>query len=66
MRKGERIGCIIAIIVIGILFLISSTDLVFKDKTREIYNVCVILENGQQEQYQNLKKGSRQVPRNGT
>lgn len=57
MKKGERISFIAAVLIILTLFLISSTDLVISEKKSEVYNIHIILEEEQQEQYQNLKKG---------
>lgn len=44
MRKHkERIGLLGGLILVGILFLLSSTDLILKEKQQDIYTVAVIL-----------------------
>lgn len=57
MKKGEHIGFIVAIILIGILFLISTTDLVFRENHNKIYDITVILKEPEGDRYQNCKMG---------
>ena len=42
-KHRERIWILAGLILVGILFLLSSTDLILKEEQREIYTVAVIL-----------------------
>ena len=57
MRKRETwLWCAFAVILI-FLYLLSSTDLIIKERKNEIYPVSVILDDVTDESYQNFKKG---------
>ena len=57
MRKRDTWLWGIYGIALLFLYLISSTDLLIKERKTEIYPVSVILDNTTDEAYQNFKKG---------
>ena len=57
MRKRDTWLWVIYGFVLLFLYLISSTDLLIKERKTEIYPVSVILDNTTDEAYQNFKKG---------
>lgn len=61
MSKKEVIGWIFSIIVLVLLFLMSSTDILIKEKVAEILPVSVIIRNDSDRFYQNFKKGMEQA-----
>ena len=57
MRKRDTWLWVIYGLVLLFLYLISSTDLLIKERKNEIYPVSVILDDTTDESYQNFKKG---------
>lgn len=57
MRKRDTWLWVIYGFVLLFLYLISSTDLLIKERKTEIYPVSVILDDTTDESYQNFKKG---------
>lgn len=57
MKKRENIlwGCFAAVLVL--LFLLSSTDLIIKEKKQEIYPVSIVLGDISEERYASFRKG---------
>ncbi len=63
MTKREKwIWCMFGA-VLGVLFLLSSTDLIIKEKKAEIYQISVVLDSTTDECYANFKKGVEQAAR---
>lgn len=60
VNKGKILWCIWAGILV-LLFLISSTDLIIKEKKIEVYPVSVIIEGDNDDYYVNFKKGMDQA-----
>ncbi len=58
MRKRETWGLVIFGVILVFLYLLSSTDLIIKERKTEIYPVSVILDDSTGEAYQNFKKGA--------
>ncbi len=57
MKKRETwLWCAFAVLLI-LLYLISSTDLVIKERKNEIFPISVILDDATDEFYQNFKRG---------
>ena len=63
MTKREKLIWCIFGAVLGGLFLLSSTDLIIKEKKAKIYPVSVILDSTTDEYYANFKKGAEQAAR---
>ena len=57
MTKREKIIWCIFGAVLGLLFLLSSTDLIIKEKKAEIYSVSVVFDSTSDTCYTNFKKG---------
>ena len=57
MRKRDTWLWVIYGFVLLFLYLISSTNLLIKERKNEIYPVSVILDDTTDESYQNFKKG---------
>lgn len=60
VNKGKILWCIWAGILV-LLFLMSSTDLIIKEKKIEVYPVSVIIEGDNDDYYVNFKKGMDQA-----
>lgn len=60
LNKGKILWCIWAGILI-LLFLMSSTDLIIKEKKIEVYPISVIIEGDNDDYYVNFKKGMDQA-----
>ena len=56
LNKGKILWCIWAGILV-LLFLMSSTDLIIKEKEIEVYPVSVIIDGDNDDYYVNFKKG---------
>ena len=63
MLKKEKGLFIIFGIVLVLLYLLSSTNLIIKEKKTEIYPISVIIKDSKDEYYQNFKKGMDQAAR---
>ncbi|MFR5602279.1 MAG: substrate-binding domain-containing protein [Lachnospiraceae bacterium] len=63
MLKREKGLFVIYGIVVLILYLLSSTNLIIKEKKVEIYPISVIIEDTKDDYYQNFKKGMDQAAR---
>lgn len=62
MEKFQKYGFILMGILILVLYLISSTELIFSDDTdHEIYNISVIIDDATDSTWQNYKKGMEQA-----
>ena len=61
MSKREKIGGICSVIVLILLFLMSSTDLLIKERVPEILPISVIIRDDSDSFYQNFKKGMDQA-----
>lgn len=57
MTNKEKLFWGLGVLVLVILFLMSSTDLIIKEKEIQVYPVSVILSRETDEYYGNLKKG---------
>lgn len=57
MRNKEKAGWCISALLLIFLFLLSSTDLILKEKEPEIYPISVILDDTNDEYYANFRKG---------
>lgn len=57
----ERVFAILCACVLVLLFLMSSTDLIIKEKAHDIYRVSVIVEDSKDDYYVNFKKGMEQA-----
>ena len=60
LNKGKILWCIWAGILV-LLFLMSSTDLIIKEKKIEVYPISVIIEGDNDDYYVNFKKGMDQA-----
>ena len=60
LNKGKILWCIWAGILV-LLFLMSSTDLIIKEKEIEVYPVSVIIDGDNDDYYVNFKKGNDQA-----
>ena len=63
MTKREKLIWCIFGAILGVLFLLSSTDLIIKEKKAEIYPISVVLDSTTDECYANFKKGVEQAAR---
>ena len=62
MEKFQKYGFVIMVFLIFILYLVSSTDLIFsEDADHEIYNISVIIDETTDHTWQNYKKGMEQA-----
>lgn len=61
MLKQERRLFLVYLAVLVILYVMSSTNLIIKEKKTEIYPISVIVEDSKDEYYQNFKKGMEQA-----
>lgn len=59
--KKEKLLWLIAAAVLVLLFLMSSTDLIIKEKRTEVYPISVILDDISDDFYINFKKGVEQA-----
>ncbi len=57
MTRKEKMLWILYGIVLLLLFLLSSTDLIIKEKKTQIYKISVIIEDASDENYVNFRKG---------
>lgn len=60
LNKGKILWCIWAGVLV-LLFLMSSTDLIIKEKKIEVYPISVIIEGDNDDYYVNFKKGMEQA-----
>ena len=60
LNKGKILWCVWAGILV-LLFLMSSTDLIIKEKKIEVYPISVIIEGDNDDYYVNFKKGMDQA-----
>ena len=61
ITKYEKLLWIAYSAVLVILFLMSSTDLIIKEKKQEVYPVSVIVEDSTDDNYVNFRKGMEQA-----
>lgn len=62
MEKFQKYGFIFMIVLVFILYLVSSTELIFSDDAdHEIYNISVIIDDTTDSTWQNYKKGMEQA-----
>lgn len=59
--KRERILWMIYGLVLVVLFLVSSTNMVIKEKETQVYPISVIVNDSSDDYYVNLKKGIEQA-----
>ena len=57
MTRKEKMLWILYGIVLLLLFLLSSTDLIIKEKKTQVYKISVIIEDISDENYVNFRKG---------
>ena len=57
MSNKEKIGWGIGIVLLALLYLLSSTDLIIKEKKKEICRVSVIIDNVNDNYYGNFRSG---------
>ena len=57
MINKEKAGWCISALLLIFLFLLSSTDLILKEREPEIYPISVILDDTNDEYYANFRKG---------
>lgn len=60
-NKKERGMWLLSACVLAVLFLLSSTDLIIKERKSEIYPIAVIIEDTRDDNYVNFKKGMDQA-----
>lgn len=60
-NKKERIMWLLFTCILAVLFLLSSTDLIIKERKSEIYSIAVIIEDSRDDNYVNFKKGMDQA-----
>ena len=60
LNKGKILWCIWAGILV-LLFLMSSTDLIIKEKKIEVYPISVIIEGDNDDYYVKFQKGMDQA-----
>ena len=56
LNKGKILWCIWAGILV-LLFLMSSTDLIIKEKKIEVYPISDLIEGDNEDSYVHFKKG---------
>lgn len=56
-RQKEKILWILFAGVLTMLFLLSSTDLIIKERDKEIYSISLIIEDARDDNYVNFRKG---------
>lgn len=62
MEKFQKYGFIFMLMLILVLYLVSSTELIFSDDAdHEIYNISVIIDDTTDSTWQNYKKGMEQA-----
>lgn len=61
--KQEKIVWIVYALVLVLLFFISSTDIIIKEKVTEVYPISVIIDDTTDDYYVNFKKGVDQAAR---
>lgn len=61
MTNKERVIWLLFACVLAVLFLLSSTDLIIKERKSEIYSIAVIIEDSRDDHYVNFKKGMDQA-----
>lgn len=59
--RKSKVLIFLYLIFLVILFLMCSTDLIIKEKEREIYKVAVIIEDVKDDNYENFRKGMDQA-----
>lgn len=59
--KREKILWIVYALVLVLLFLMSSTDIIIKEKEQEVYPISVIIDDTTDDYYVNFKKGVDQA-----
>lgn len=59
--RKSKVLIFLYLIFLVILFLMCSTDLIIKEKEREIYKVAVIIEDVRDDNYENFRKGMDQA-----
>ena len=57
MSNKEKIGWCAGVILLVILYLLSSTDLIIKEKKKEIFRVSVIVDQVNDNYYGNFREG---------
>lgn len=57
MARKEKMLWILYGMVLFLLFLLSSTDLIIKEKKTQVYKISVIIEDASDENYVNFRKG---------
>ena len=57
----EKVLWILYGTVLLVLFLLSSTDLIIKEKEGEIYSVSVVVEKTADDDYVNFRKGAERA-----
>lgn len=60
-NRKERVMWLLFVCVLAVLFLLSSTDLIIKERKSEIYSIAVIIEDTRDDNYVNFKKGMDQA-----
>ena len=61
MLKREKLLWALFAGILAVLYLLSSTDLIIKEKKTEIYTVSVIISDTSDECYGSFKKGVEQA-----
>lgn len=62
MEKLSKFGFVLLLSLIFILYLVSSTELIYSDDTdHEVYNISVIIDDTTDSTWQNYKKGMEQA-----
>ena len=56
-RQKEKLLWVLFAGILVLLFLLSSTDLIIKEREKEIYSIALIIEDTRDENYVNFRKG---------
>ena len=57
MSRKEKMLWIFYGLILVLLFLLSSTDLIIKEKETQVYVISVIIEDSSDDNYVNFRKG---------
>jgi len=61
IRKSSKILILFYMIFLVVLFLMCSTDLIIREPEKEIYQIAVIIEDAEDDNYSNFRKGMDQA-----
>ena len=61
MKSRKNILYVLVVVMLAMLYLISSTDLIYKERETDIYQISVILNETSDATFENIKLGMKQV-----